>query len=360
MADGDDAKRKRSLEAAVALNPYQSQAWIELGLIAEQAGEYGQAERSLLEAARVDKSYSPRWTLANYYFRRQQEIEFWHWTREALTIKRGDATALYRLCWHFSGDPAVIAQKAIPDNSDQLVSYLLFLLSERRLMAAVPVAKLLIPNGGSAHMAILLGYCDRLIEAREIDTALEIWKSFAVNGLLGLDPPAPRLGVSLSNGEFSESPIQHGFDWRIPSTSGVTVRHSSASKSLEIKFSGQQPESCNLILQYIPLIPSNTYRLRCHYETSDLPPDPGLKWSVYSMIGARPTIPASEAPGFENLIFQTGADSRLASLVLRYVRDPGTVRIKGSIVIDKVTLESLGGSPYPISAPEYKTTRKGR
>src|SRR5712691_5586271 len=53
--------RARQLERAVRLNPYFPAAWMELGLRAEAEGEVGKAEAALLEAARVDKTFEPRW-----------------------------------------------------------------------------------------------------------------------------------------------------------------------------------------------------------------------------------------------------------------------------------------------------------
>src|SRR4029077_7748273 len=65
-----DAEILRELERALKLNPRETVAWIHLGLRAEAAGDYVKAEKSFLEAARIDRQFGPRWRLANYYFRR--------------------------------------------------------------------------------------------------------------------------------------------------------------------------------------------------------------------------------------------------------------------------------------------------
>ena len=48
---------------------------------------------ALHEAARVDRTFDPRWTLANYYFRRQNWDEFWKWMRAAAEMSYGDRSS---------------------------------------------------------------------------------------------------------------------------------------------------------------------------------------------------------------------------------------------------------------------------
>src|SRR5436305_198803 len=59
------------LEKAASLNPRASAARIRLGLAAEMRSDFPAAQRWLEEAARIDRQFEPRWTLANFYFRRQ-------------------------------------------------------------------------------------------------------------------------------------------------------------------------------------------------------------------------------------------------------------------------------------------------
>jgi Tfp pilus assembly protein PilF len=67
--------------------PRSSSAWIDTGLAAEEAGDYAGAERSLLEAARIDRQHLPAWSLANFYFRRGDPASFWPWARRAAALE---------------------------------------------------------------------------------------------------------------------------------------------------------------------------------------------------------------------------------------------------------------------------------
>src|SRR5262245_9781933 len=54
VQDAEPAAAKAHFEQAVRHNPWDSRSLVELGLLAENTGDYGDAERLLLEAARVD------------------------------------------------------------------------------------------------------------------------------------------------------------------------------------------------------------------------------------------------------------------------------------------------------------------
>src|SRR5882724_561661 len=101
-AGRDAAAVESELHAAVQANPRMSGAWIGLGLRAETAGDVAQAEGDLVRAVQADHTYPTLWTLANFYFRRNDLDNFWPLARQALSI--GDVTAhdpvpIFRLCW---------------------------------------------------------------------------------------------------------------------------------------------------------------------------------------------------------------------------------------------------------------------
>src|ERR1035441_9095473 len=70
LAQFDQAHAHELLTNSLSLNRYDAQADIELGLQYEADGDFGRAEKQLLQAFEVDHTYLPRWSLANYYLRR--------------------------------------------------------------------------------------------------------------------------------------------------------------------------------------------------------------------------------------------------------------------------------------------------
>src|SRR5689334_2326806 len=119
-----DRDAGRDLWTAVRLNPYHSSAWIRLGLDAELRADYPQAERFLLEAARIDKQFEPRAALANFYFRRENYPQFWQWTRLAFQMGYGDLSPLFQLCTQTGASPAEVLERALPENASVVRKYL--------------------------------------------------------------------------------------------------------------------------------------------------------------------------------------------------------------------------------------------
>jgi len=337
LAAMDSARRLCALERAVALNPRDSAAWIDLGMEAEARGDLPRAEKALLEAARVDRTSQPRWTLANYYFRREIHESFWHWARQAAAMSYGDVTALFRLCWRTTPDPEWISEHVAGDRANLLRQFLDYLISGNHLEAAETVAHRLVRVSGPDAASPLLAYCERLIERGHLEPAVRTWNALATRGLIGLPPLAPDAGRVLTNGDFSAPPLGRGFDWRFHRHEGVSVARTSASPGVRLVFSGRQPEDCELAAQFLPLRPGTAYRLSYRYRTAGVPAAGGLEWRVSGVRSA----PLSSPEWRDESLEFVAAASAPRGLSLHYRRAPGTTRIEGELWIAQVRLAPL-------------------
>ena len=324
---------ERALAAASQLNPLDSSVWIRRGLRAEFVGDFARAEQFLLEAARVDKLFDPRATLANYYFRRNNSEHFWRWMREALAINYGDLTSLFRLCWRMSSDPEIIRSRALPLDRRTLRSYLYFLLAENRLDAAEPIALQLASAATSEDAAVLLDFIDRnLAQPTRISSLVTVWNSLCSRNVIPFSPVA--LNRAVTNGDFRVAPTNRGFDWRVPQGPDIAPVRVSPPE-LRIDLSGKQPEQSELLVQFVPLLTAKTCRFRFDYKTSGAPVESGLQWRIFD---------AASSPLFgddwkqSELTFST-RDNKLARLVLGYSRVSGTSRWEGSIILRDIELE---------------------
>jgi tetratricopeptide (TPR) repeat protein len=330
------------LERAAELNPRDSAFWIRRGLGAEWHGDMATAERYLLQAARVDHAFDPRWTLANYYFRRRDADRFWHWARKALEMSYGDRSPIFQLCWTLSQDEDVI-RAALPDEPRILRSYLDFLLAENHLEAALPVTRELLANADESDAAVLLAYCDKLLAGGRGGGALEIWNALCRRKLLPYPALDPERSLSLTNGKFASIPMLRGFDWRVLNTQAVGATRTESPPGLKFSLSGQQPEQCELLAQFVPSVPSRRYRFSSSYRTFAMPSD-GLRWMVLDaasggILAASPYLSAEDWHT-ESLTFSSG-NAALVRLVLACQRAPGTVRAEGAVWLRDVNLELM-------------------
>jgi hypothetical protein len=325
---------------AAALNPFDAGIWIQLGLDAESRGDYPQAEEHLLHAAAVSRRFEPCWTLANYYFRRGSEGEFWKWTRRALELEPESPDAVFELCWRMPFSADEIFAKAIPSRRKVWRDYARFLLAKNRITAAGDVIVRVLPDVRREDRDLLLEACDRFVGANAVDMAMDAW-----NGLCGqkvISCSAVRdSGTLLLDAAESSRVLGHGFSWHTTASQGVSVDRRSGLTSVE--FSGHEPENADIAWRWIPVRPARRGMLSFDYQTSGILPASGLTWQVVAGTNSVPLVSSSSLsnPAWSavHLPFAVPAGVTLVRLQLNYTRPSGNVRIEGSLAVRALRVE---------------------
>ncbi len=100
----------------------------------------------------------------------------------------GDAQPVFRLCARVAEDGNLIQRLQIR-NPDVRAAYLSYLLEQNRVdLIGLPVHRVLEDNR-EADVPLLLAACERLLEARRVDEAAEIWNRQAAAGRVRSAPP---------------------------------------------------------------------------------------------------------------------------------------------------------------------------
>lgn len=343
-AEKDPAKSIAALERAVALDPSDAGSWIELGLQLEANGKADAAERCLLRAAEVDRQYLPRWTLANFYFRRRDTEKFWTWARSSAEIVYRDATPLFRLCEYVTEDGQLIERLGIV-KPDVQAGYLAYLLDHRRLETIMPAVRKVMGQGRKADVPLLMAACDRLLDDRRALGAIEIWNGLAQRRDIPFGTVDTDAAPMLTNGTFASAPSSRGFDWRLPATDGVSASEEEHPAGLRLTFSGSQPEQCEILAQFLPVRAETSYVLRFTYRTSGIESGTGLRWRVTEASGggalAEGDSLSSEEQKEDRISFRTPAGGRLARIALEYRRAAGTTRTAGFVVLRSVDVRPM-------------------
>jgi tetratricopeptide (TPR) repeat protein len=314
--DYDGVDSMALLERAARVNPLSSAPRIRLGLAAEMRGDFSKAETWLLESARVDRQFEPRWTLANFYFRRERWDDFWKWMRAALENSYGDRRLAFDLCWRVTQDSDEVLRRAIPDQHDVLARYLYYVMDQHR-DAVGPVALKLAALGNMADVPLLESACDVLLDSGNVEGARGLWKRLG-HRETGL----------ITNGDFAAEPRGHGFDWRLARALGVT--DISLPGAHRVLLSGKQPESCELLRQFVVLEPSKKYLLHWEARTRGLGSPTGVAWDEQGAVESAEDWLAG------HLEFTAG--KALTPVILVYRRPPGQARAEGSVEIRNVSL----------------------
>src|ERR1035437_2116001 len=277
-AEEEPAKFLAALERAVARNPGDAGMWIDLGLRFEADGKVDGAEQCLLRAVEADRQYLPRWTLASFYFRRQDGARFWRWAKASAEMVYGDATPLFRLCGQVTEDGELIERIGI-ERPEVRANYVSYLMDRGRLDVILPAVRKVLEGNREADVPVLMAACDRLLDGKRGEGAMEVWNGLAERHRIPFGAVSGT-GPAVTNGTFSTAPSSHGFDWRLPVMEGVGPSSEERPAGLRLTFSGEQPESCEVLAQFVPLREGTAYELKFAYRTPGIRPGTGPRWRV--------------------------------------------------------------------------------
>jgi tetratricopeptide (TPR) repeat protein len=336
---GDPESARSLLQRAVQLNRYDASSWIQLGLLYEAANDSARAEEALGQAAQVDATFLPGWSLANFYFRHNDVPRFWFWAQRAAQMAPGDTTALFRLAWYASPSAGEIEsrlQLRRPEVEGQFVD---FLRAQGDPSAVTVAAMHLLAAGNPQSTEILLGACDWLIEEKRPELALPLWNGLAARRQISYAPVETGL---VTNGGFSKSPISRGFDWRLATVAGVSSFLNDHPNALGFEFSGEEPDGFLIMHQAAAVRAGKKYALLVDYRTTGIAGASGLAWSVTDVrsgeeLGRTASLSADQG-GRAVACFLVNDGAGFVDLALRYQRQPGTVRVEGKLELHGVSL----------------------
>lgn len=336
LAQFDPAHARELLTTSLRLNRYDAQANIELGLEYEAEGDFARAEKQLLEAYAVDHTYLPRWSLANYYFRRDNMPAFWSWARSAAQMPADDVGGLFELCWHASPDAKTITAALLNEKPELLRQYIGFLLSKDQAGEAALVAPHLVAAGDAeSDRGLMFNVIDRLVAANDAGGASGLWRLLIQRQWVVADATVP------NNAGFHRDPLPVSFDWSLPEYQGL---HSWPGPSgLETEFAGTEPEDCVVAEQAAAVKPGD-YTMRYEYRTTEIGPGTGLRWKVLdaksnAMLGESADL-SSEATRQAEFGFSVPAGTSFIRLRLAYRRALGTPRVSGTLLVLSTEIEA--------------------
>lgn len=347
LADWEPEHRASLLQRATELNRFDSASWIQLGLLTELDRHDPQgAEHYYLKAAAVDHMFQPKWTLTNFYFRRQNKDQFFRWARATLAITPYAPDPVFTQMWLMTQDAKQI-EAAIPERVRTLLQYAGFLASSKRFLSIPSIVQRLVDAvpARDAHAwgrdDMLAEIEDRLLAGSRRDAALMVWASMRHAGWIPGTIPTP--DHPLTNGEFALPFYGHGFDWVVPTPAGVAIDQLRDKKSLRMTFSGDQAEHCDLLRQYIPVEPGREYEMRWLATGLQMNAPSGLAWRVQPVPESNTSVPSLFSADLLDRTatvwrFRVPAATNLCTLTLEYARPRGAVRARGVVRLEAISL----------------------
>ncbi|MGH9358596.1 MAG: tetratricopeptide repeat protein [Terriglobia bacterium] len=276
---------QKELLRAIRLNPYNTQAWLDLGTSLELEGDIRDAETCL---QRVDQ-LAPRlpkyqWAVGNFYLLHGDVDKSFPHFKMVLAGNPSYAQAIYQTAWKASGNAAQILSELIPKDAGSELNYLNFLLSTHRLDEAAPVWNRIAKGSDQFDPAQAAQYIDALIGAHRASDAYAVWGVLRSKGLIPATDEATSRNL-VENGDFENRLLGMGFGWRVAAVSGIYVgldqsNFHSPGHSLLIQFPGTENFEYHNIYQYVPVLPDHAYQLTGFVKTEKITTDSGVRLEV--------------------------------------------------------------------------------
>ncbi len=333
-------QRTALLQRAATLNPYADQTWLQLGFDAEfHHADFAAAEKYYLKAADMSHLYLPRWTLTNFYFRRQDKPEFLKWAHAALQITPYSADPIFTELRLVDPGGQEIAPY-IPNRPEILEQYLIFLMNAGQFASVPPVLDRLVASAPRSE-AFLYGLSDvigpdldHLLASSYVTEALRMWNTLSKAQWIPFDTPDP--ARPLTNGSFANL-FGHGFDWTLFASPGVSTTPPGAAHEIAIELSGDQPENCAILQQWVPVGPGMHYRLQWKFESRGFSGSSGLFWHLRgpNLNLTSPDLVSQTSSAWD---FGTPLGLHNGLLTLEYSRPLGETKSSGSLSLQQVSL----------------------
>jgi tetratricopeptide (TPR) repeat protein len=334
-------------QRATSIAPDSAEYWLDLAEARETALQTAEAGRDFRKAQQAYPiSADVAWRFGNFLLRQNRQDEAFEKIHEALSVQPSLTALAISRCWQGSQDIERILKLALPAEPEAYWGAIDFLVDARQPDAAMAVWKHLIEKKPSFPMKKTFHLQDMLIDTGHAPDAQTVWQqSLSVAGIHGDEQQD---GSLVWNGGFEQELMNGGLGWRFRQVAGAELNFDDSiahwGRSLRVVFDGTTNVDFQEPWQYVVVEPNTRYRLSAEFRTEGLMTSSGVKLEVDEThfgdpLQATPDLPATEPWTPSVTEFTTGPDMHLIRLVLRRsLSQKLDNKISGTVWMDDVSL----------------------
>jgi len=341
--ESDSASAEKEYEKALSLNSYNPHYWLDYANALYNQNRVAENQKAIEHAVQLDPT-SPRtnWEAGNMYLVGGDTVAAFHQFRNILS--RGINTSAYPvipLCWRVTKDADLIIREALPTRPDFLLQFLNLVVADRSSEAAATVWATIVRLKQNFDAKLAFPYFDYLVETRDVDAAMGVWKFLESAGSLADYAQPENL---LVNAGFEKPVLNGGLDWRYRQGRAVNLsldndQAHSGKASLAVNFSGATADIG--IAQIVAVEPNTTYDFSAFAKGHGLEGAGGPQFEIQDAYTLERLLLTDDLTDTFNwrLIegnFHTGAGTKL--VMVRVVRVPGNTLIRGKLWIDDLSI----------------------
>jgi tetratricopeptide (TPR) repeat protein len=346
----DPARAEQSYRRALELNPYNTDAWLDLGTAYELDGKIPDARMAYLQA---QKSYpvsaEVAWRYGNFLLRQGEQAEAYKELRKAVDADPARAAAAYSRAYRTNPHIEELLDKLLPPKPAVYTGVIWEALGDKQLAVAKTVWARLIALRPRLELDNVDTFVGALLADGEYTEAWQAWQQGTATMNL---PPLLQLRSSVVWDPSFETDVNGStFSWKYPSVSqGVTIgldrtEKLSGNQSLQLSFDGQHDPNLETPCTQVIVQPDTTYRFSGWIKTQGLTSDQGIGFRIGAIDPAAGNIVnTKQIFGTNPWLFveetwTSGHDAHRARIcVTRDASDNPNTRISGLAWIDDVNL----------------------
>lgn len=336
---------------ATTMAPGTARYRLDLAEAQETAMQVEKAEQSFRRAQQAyPLSADAAWRFGNFLLRQGRQDEAYQEVRKALSVEPGLTSLAISRCWQSTQDIEKILKLALPPQVDTYWGAIDFLVDAREPDSAMAVWKRLMASHPSFPLHKSFRLQEMLLETGHPEDAHAVWQQSLVAA--AVSDTSREKGSLVWNGGFEQDLLNGGFGWRFRTIRGAGLSFDpgmahSGARSIRMEFDGSGNIDFQQPWQYVVLEPNTRYRLTAYFRTERLATSSAVRLELNEThfgdtLEKTADLPETQAWAASEIEFTTGADTRLARLVLRRRPSPKLDnKISGTIWMDDVSLIPL-------------------
>lgn len=285
LEQSDPARAIDSLRTSVRLDPYSSEAQLDLANAYDGEGDTIRSSEAYRAAIRVSPlSADARWSYGNFLLRQGQPEEAFAQILKAVELEPKRSGEAFALALRVQPDANVVLDKAVPASSAAYLPILYTLSAAGDVETAQDVWNRLLALHEKVPIHDLVDYVDLINSKRGATESARAWEQ-AVSIMQNPPPPDPS-GSLIWDGGFETGFNGGGYAWHfnhaprdLQISFSESERH-SGSKSIGILFYGRRNLSFEDVCHNIAPQGGQTYLLSGWVKTQSLTSSEGIRLKI--------------------------------------------------------------------------------
>ena len=350
LEERDSAPAQQSFRKAIALNPLDTDAWLDLATDYEFEGKNAEAHQAYLQA---EKSYPASadvsWRYGNFLLRQGDQPEAYAELRRAIEADPQRAAIAFSRAYRTNPNIDELLEQVFPPKQIVYVNVIWEALSAKQLAVAKKVWARLINLDPHLELRDVDRLVSELLQAGEFTEARHVWDQGM--STMNLPPLFEPSGSVVWDPGFESGVNGNNFAWRFPPiVESVSIsldkgQKFSGNQSLRLSFDGKHNPNLEAACTLAVVDPGTTYRFSGRIKTEDITTEHGIDFRLRAVEPDKtPVVNTREIHGtnpwttVEETWIAGPNVHRVQICVSRDPSDNPDVRISGTAWVDDVNL----------------------